>query len=295
MNIEKSDYKGFFILLLGGFFYSSYGVFSRIIGTSISQFFQIWSRAIITLAFLFVFILLSKTKLKKIQKADWIWGLSVSLTTGLLLPFFYIAVNNLAIGTTLFTFYALSTVVSYILGRVIFKEKLNRIKIISLFVAILGLFFIYIDSMKMGDLRYLLFSGLSGALFGLNINLIKKINNNYSPWQVNIFIWSGALIVNLIVSVFLGEHFNFSFISIPWAANIGLSLCSLAASVLVVYGFKFIEMQKGSIVLLSELVFGVLLGLFIYKEIPSIVTILGSILIFIALVLPNLKVGDKNV
>ena len=295
MNKDNSNYKGFFTLLFGGFLYSLYGVFSRIIGTSLPQFFQIWSRAAIILVFLFALVAITKTKLIKIKKSDWIWVLLGGGSTGLLLPLFYIAVNKLAIGTTLFSFYAISTVVSYVLGGVLFKEKLNRIKIISLFVAILGLFFIYFDALKIGEIRYILFSGLSGALFGLSINSIKKINNTYSSLQVNIFNWLGALIINLIVSVLLGEHLSFTFISIPWAANFGLSLCSFAASSLVVYGLKFIEMQKGSIVLLSELVFGVLLGLFIYKEVPSTAALFGNILILIALILPNLNVGNKIV
>jgi len=295
MNAENYSYKGFFILLIGGFLYSSYGVFSRIIGISLPQFFQIWSRAAIILVFLFALVAITKTKLIKIKKSDWVWVLLNAGSTGLLLPFFFIAVNKMAIGTTLFSYFAMSTVVSYVLGSILFKEKLNQIKIISLFIVILGLLFIYFDALKIGDLRYILFSGLSGALFGLSINSIKKLNNTYSSLQVNIFGWFGALIVNLIISVVLGEHLNFTLISIPWAANFGFSLSSLIASSLVVYGFKFIEMQKGSIVLLSELVFGALFGLFLYKEVPSVAALFGNILILIALVLPNLKMGNKIV
>jgi len=289
MNEHGTDYKGFSILLIGGLLYSLYGVFSRVIGSSIPQFFQISSRALIILGLLFFFIAITKTKLIKIRKEDWKWGLLIAGTSGLLLPLFYIAINKLAIGTTLFSFYATSTVVSYTLGKILFKEKLNKIKIVSFFIALIGLLFLYIDTIKLGNLQFLALAAISGALFGLNINSVKKINNTYPTFQVNLFNWSGALIINTIISVVLSEHANFAINTLPWIANIGLSICSLGASFSVIYGFKFIEMQKGSIILLSELVFGVLLGLFLYREVPSSTAVVGSLLVFVALLLPNLK------
>lgn len=286
---ERSDYKGFSILLLGGFLYSLYGVFSRVIGPSIPQFFQISSRALIILALLFVAIVLTKTRLLKIRKEDWKWGFLIAASSGFLLPLFYIAINKLAIGTTLFAFYATSTVVSYTLGKILFNEKITRVKVASLLIALIGLLFLYIDTIKLGNLQFLVLAAISGGLFGLNINSVKKINNIYPTFQVNLFNWTGALAINGIASIILTENSNFAVTTISWLANIGLAICSFAASFSVIYGFKFIEMQKGSIILLSELVFGVLLGLFLYKETPSITTLVGSGLVFVALLLPNLK------
>ena len=57
----------------------------------------------------------------------------------------------------------------------------------------------------------------------------------------------------------------------------------------MVFGFKHIEAQKASLLLLSELVFILIIGVIFYREILSLFEIIGSILIFIALVVPNIQ------
>lgn len=292
-NVQSQN-RGFVILLFGGFLYSLYGVFSRVIGSSIPQFFQIWSRAAIVIGFLYIALLLTKTSLKRIEKQDWKWVLIVAASAGLIHPPFYIAINNMPIGTMLFAFYAVSTVVSYLLGKVLFKERLSKIKALSLFIAASGLLLLYTDTLHFGNPYYLILAGLSGFLFGVNISFIKKINTKYHTLQVNLFNWTGALVVSLLASLFLSEHWTFSLSTLPWVANVGLAICSFAASFSVIYGLKFIEIQKGSIILLSELVFGVLLGIVLYHEIPTITSMIGSILVLVALLLPNLSNFRKH-
>lgn len=287
MISQRSGNTGVFILLLSCFIYSMYGVFSRAIGTAIPQFFQIWTRAILIILIHVLVILFSKTKLLKIRKQDWPWGITIALSSGLLMPMYYIALNNLSIGTTLFTFYATSTIISYILGKFIYKEEFSKAKILSLILAVTGILFLYTDTLKMGNFTYILISSVSGLLFGTNLIAIKKINNTYPSLQVNLFNWSGGLAVSLIVSVFLKEHWSLALTSTPWLINLGLAFSSFVASFLVTYGFKHIEMQKGSIILLSELVFGVFVGLLFYREIPTPMALLGCALVFLALLIPN--------
>ncbi len=295
MKNKTSDLKGFSILLLGGFLYALYGVFSRMIGDSIPQFYQIWSRAVIIVILLYLIIFFAKISIKKIKKVDLPWAAAVGISAGLLLPFFYIAVNNLPIGTTIFCFYAVSTVISYLMGKFILGEKFTVVKIVSLVFAITGLFLMFAGSLTDSNLKYLLYAGIAGAMFGINIISINKINTRYPTLQVNLFNWVGGFIVSIVVSLFIREPLPLPELNSPWFANFGLALCSLAASFSVIFGFKFIEVQKGSIILLSELIFGVLLGLILYNEVPTTTTFIGSVLVFVALVIPNLNIlrGDK--
>jgi len=62
----------------------------------------------------------------------------------------------------------------------------------------------------------------------------------------------------------------------------------------MVYGFKHLEAQKASLLLLSELLFIILIGVIFYSEIPSIQEFFGSILIFIGLTLPYIKNEKKQ-
>jgi len=281
--------KGFVILTAAGFLYSLYGVFSRAIGSSLANFFQYWTRGLIITLIILVILRFQKISLRPISKHLLPWAVITATTSGIIIPTFFIAVNNLAIGTTLFMFYATSTICSYALGKLLHGEIITKIKIVSLTLAIAGLSFIFTDTIDIGNIFYMSLAMISGALFGVNINSVKKLGNYFPSLQINIFNWTGAFFINILISIFLRETPDFNLLQPAWISNIGLSLCSLGASLSVIVGFKFIEVQKGSIILLSELLFGVMIGLLLYSEIPTLLTILGSILIFIALLLPNLK------
>lgn len=293
MNYEKANnnnaFKGFIILLNAGFLYSLYGVFSRIIGNSIPQFFQVWTRGIIISLLIIAIVFISKITLKKIPRDHWRWIIVVSVSSGLLVPSFFIAINNLAIGTTLFMFYALTTIVGYTLGKFVLGERLSRIKLVSLALALTGLGLMFVENLNLGKASYMLIAALSGVFFGTNITFVRKLSSNYHPLQINLFNWFGVIAINLPISIFISERWFFTPLSSGWLANIALAICSLGASLSAVYGFKFVEVQKGSIILLSELVFGVIIGIAFYNEVSTLFTLLGSLFIFASLLLPNIN------
>jgi drug/metabolite transporter (DMT)-like permease len=290
INNKDSEFKGIFILLLGGLLYSLYGVFSRVIGDNIAPFFQYWTRALIIILLLFVLIIINKVSLKSIKK-NLPWVCLTGITSGLLVPLYFLAINKLPIGTTLFLFYATSTITSYILGYFLHHEKMTRVKMISLLLAIVGLFVVSMDTFRLQSTVYIVYAIISGALFGVNVNMVKKLGKEYPSFQVNLFNWTGVFVIGLISSYIFKESGNWNILSIPWAANIGLAVCSLCASLSVIIGFKYIEVQKGSIILLSELVFGVILGIALYAEIPTVFAIIGNILILGSLIIPNLNIN----
>ena len=77
-------------------------------------------------------------------------------------------------------------------------------------------------------------------------------------------------------------------------------LCSGANNVkLIVYGFKNIEAQIGSIILPVEIIFATIFSFLVFKEVPTTLTILGGFLIIFAAIIPSLTVlkqksGQKN-
>jgi len=68
---------------------------------------------------------------------------------------------------------------------------------------------------------------------------------------------------------------------------------------LIVYGFKNIEAQIGSIILPVEIIFATIFSFLVFKEVPTTLTILGGFLIIFAAIIPSLTVlkqksGQKN-
>jgi drug/metabolite transporter (DMT)-like permease len=77
-------------------------------------------------------------------------------------------------------------------------------------------------------------------------------------------------------------------------ANICYGVAGFIGTGLIIYGFKHIEAHKGSIVLLSEIIFSVLFGTLIFNELLNFTTILGGILIMLAGILPNVYRVQRN-
>ncbi|MEN9389856.1 MAG: hypothetical protein RLY61_940 [Candidatus Parcubacteria bacterium] len=290
MNYQNNN-RGFALLLLAGFLYATYGVFSRIIGTDIATFYQYTTRAALVIVLLLTLLFFtSKTKAKRVNPKHYKWILLQGIAAGLLTPTFFLSVNNLPLGTTIFLFYALGTIVNYILGSIVHHEKITSVKAVSLILGVIGVFLMSMESIKLNQPLYIIYALLSGVFFGLNLTSVKVLSNDYPNLQINLFNWTGVLIVSLLFSVLFSEAWTVPVVNDQWIANIALAIVSFCASMSTVTGFKYMELQKGSIVLLSELVFGVLIGWLLYKEIPTLLLALGSIFILSALILPNLKI-----
>lgn len=283
----KGSASGFFILLTASFFYASYGIFSKIIGSDFQPFTQSWTRGLITLVCFACFGLITK-QFVKIDKADLKYFLTSGVVGSLAIgPTFY-SLAFLHLGTALFIAYAATVITSYTLGKFMLKEKLNKISFAALILAFLGLVLVYRGDIYFNKLIPVLAAVASGTFFSIYFVFSKKISTKYSTIQINTFGYTLAVFINLLIAVILGERFNSNFASSAWTANIGYGIAGFFGSGLTVYGFKFIDAHKGSIILLSEIIFGVLFGLLFFKELLNATTIFGGILIMIAAVLPNI-------
>lgn len=280
--------RGFVLLLGAAFFYATYGIFSKIIGGSFEPFSQAWSRGFVTLL-CFVGLGLVFRNFIKIKRKDLKYFLLCGGTGSLALaPTFY-SLANLHLGTALFIQYAATIITSYILGALILREKLNKLSFLTFALAILGLVLVYWGDIYFNKPIAVLAAIASGVFFALYFVFSKKISSKYPTNEINTFGYTLSVLINLPIALVLGEKLNTNFVSSAWFANIGYGIAAFAGSALTVYGFKFIEAHKGSIVLLSEIVFGVLFGIIFFGEPLNSTVILGGMLIILAAVLPNIS------
>ena len=274
-------------LLASGFLYALYGPLTRITGNDFGEVTQTLIRAImrvILIALLFVFI----RNFTKVEKKDIPWFIISGLCAAGTTLFYTYAIQDLSMGTTMFLFYGTGTIVSFIIGKILYKEVLDRNKLISLGISFLGLLVLFIKDINFENIIFLIFACLAGVCYGSYSSFSKKISKNYSITQV---VFSYAIIetvIYLFSILFIRETNNFSSIT-PWISNIVYAIVVTANVYLMVYGFKHIEAQKTSLLLLSELVFIIILGIILYREIPSYLEIIGSIFISIGIIFPNVK------
>lgn len=280
------------MLLTAGLAYAFYGVFSRYMGNDFGPFFQAWSRGILIVIILTIFGIYVGA-FKKIDKKDYKWFLLTALGASLAISPFYIATVNLPIGTALFLFYAFYTIFSFLIGKFSFNEKLTVNKLTSLILSLIGLFLLLQANIQIYKLFYILAAGISGSIFSLFTVLSKKISQKYSGIQISWFSFLILIVINFALSVLFNDKTNYMLFSTSWLANYGYAVAQVTAALLVIKGFKYIEAQKGSIILLSEVLFAVLLGFIFFKEIPNILSLLGGFIILCAMILQSLNYNFK--
>lgn len=289
--MKQNGMYGFGILLASAFFYASYGVFSKIIGSSFAPFTQAWTRGIISLICFLIFGLITKAFIK-IKKEDIKWFLLIWTIGALAIaPTFY-SLANLHIGTALFIQYAATVITSYLIGVLFLKEKLLRTNLLSLVIAFIGLFLVYWGDIYFNKFIPVLAAIISGSFFSIWFSFSKKISSKYPTIELNTLGYIFAVIMNLLIALVLREKFNTDFVSKAWLANIAYGVAGFLGSGLTIYGFKYIDAHKGSIVLLSEIIFGALFGIILFKELLSLTTIIGGALIIFSIALPNIKSGS---
>ena len=286
--------KGVISLCLASFLWGLWGVFSRFLGLSFGVFYQSFSRSLILFVIVLFFVLLKKSW-RKIERGDLKWFFIISaggLVSG---TGSFIGFNHLAISTTLFYYYVGCVIGSYLFGKLFFSEKLTKIKLIALALCLAGLLTVFYSAVKQGEIIFIaltLAAGFGGAMWGI---FSKKITVKYSLAQIFLIDNFNFTIGCLILTIIFGETIILPSFSLLWLYVILFSLSVLAASFFHFYGFKYVQAQIGSLILLLEVIFGIFFGWLFYKETLTLLTFLGGMMIIFGAALPNLSMGDKSV
>ncbi len=289
----KPQLSGVFSLLTATFIYGFFGILSRLIGFSIPLYYQSGIRAIAA-ALMISFLLIFLKQWQLVGKRDLLWIIARSFFGIVAIVAFFVAVNFLQIGTVYFIFYAGSTLGGYALGKFLFSETLTPTKIVSLILSLLGLYLIYSLSVDTSKALYALISLVSGVATAFWNTLSKKISHSYSALQLS-FLDNliGGLMALTISALFIREQWTFPTASLSWGLNFLFACFYIATGQLVIYGFRRLDAQVGSLIMLAEVIFGIVLGLIFYKEIITLPALLGGLLIVVGIVLPELN-GLKN-
>lgn len=276
-------------MLASTFIYSFFGVLTRLIGFKLPLFYASWVRNLTMLGILAVFLFVAK-KWIKVNRRDFIWIFIRSV--GGLMSFVgsYIAFFYIPLGLALFIFYAGSTIGGYFIGKVLFNEKLTFIKIISFFIAICGLILIYSINFSGANILYATFA-LGGGL-GVSVwnTFSKKVSHKYSALQLNFLDTLNFIAMEFILSIALQEKWVKPEFSMLWFYMFLFILMFISTGQLMVYGYKHLNVHLATLIMLTEVLFGTILGFVVFKETLGILTLLGGGLIIFAIILPELRI-----
>jgi len=271
-------------LVSAALLYGLFGIISRVIGYNIPLFYQSWIRVFVASAVL----VWTYRSWKRLPFRDWVI-VSVRAIAGLVaFLLFFISVNAMPVSLSYFIFYGGSTVGGYLYGALLFREKTTKLRLFCLLLAGIGLALVYgvsSTTTTLGLVSLTFVSGICTATW----NTLSKLVTSYPPTQLAFLDNALSVPVDIGVSLLIGETWPAFTLSTAQTANILLGVLFAVTGILMVYGFRRLDAQIGSLIMLSEILFAIFFGFLFYHEAPSVGAAFGGILIVTAMALPEIN------
>lgn len=290
MSLGINAAKGANALFASAFAYALTAVLIREVSLMWGDKAQIVARNGLAFLLVFLFVIYKKTNLK-VQSKELVYLIGLGGLFASLVVLFVVSVQKTSIANSLFVYFAASIIGTFIFGSIVFKEKASIHKFISLFFAICGLAF-YAGDFKAGSIG-VIFAALAGLAGGLT-NIIFKLLKNLKTSVVLFYQFGVTTFIVLIMILISGEAIIKEVTLKLTLLTIFFTFIMLAAISLVIYGYRYFDVNIGAAISASEIVFGAVLGYIIYKEIPSNNELVGGVFIFLGSVIGALDISEMK-
>lgn len=285
-------------VMLAAILWSSMGVFSRHFNAMGLHAFEV-AQLRITIGLLCVggYLLIFHRDMLKIKLKD-IWCF---IGTGIIsLLFFsccyFTAIELTSLATAGVLLYTAPTFVM-IMSLFLFKEKLTFNKVLALVLSFVGC--ILVSGLGAGSVNaFGILMGVGSGFFYALYSIFGRyaINRGYSSWTIVFYTFlfcasSCAFITDwsLLTTSIADQDFTVWF----WIIGIGL-ITGFLPYIFYSMGLERMESSKASILASLEPVGGALFGIFVFKEYPSILAVIGICLVLSAIVVLSVKKKDKK-
>lgn len=294
MSKQSETKKGILLLLLSAFLYSIMPVLIRLLGNKgIPPLSQVSLRYVVAfLCALLYYKFVAKAKIFLPKKHVLILLFAGIVGYGLTNVFYTVAILNTFVSTTLFLFYSYA-IIAPILGFIFLKDKVNKFNIICLVLSFIALLLLFqptaFANWKLGGF-FAILSSLATASYLIARKKLVEYRASYMM-LANTFL--GTIVVGAL-GLFVDHSFYFNsgivhVSATTWLVTVLFGIDNFAAWLAMTKGFEYFHATSASIILLSELVFGVFFAFLFFHEIPTDATFIGGLLIIVASVLVILK------
>lgn len=289
--------RGVLFLFTSILLYSIMPVLIRMLGAGhVPPASQVFLRYIVAFITAGIYFLVTKAKFE-LKKKDLLLLFLVALFGYALTNLFYTyGMLYTQVGTVLFIFFC-SGVITPILGHIFLKEKMHTAMIAALVLGFISLFFLFrpgpVATWKLGAV-FAFASAIGQSLYVIGR---KKLGGYSSAFIVLVNTFVGVIAVGLI-SVFLetnfytGEQGIRTLSTSTWLLTVLFGIDNFAAWLFMTKGFQLVSAGTGSMIMLSENVTGVLFAFLFFAEVPTVTTLTGGVLIFLASILV-IRSGEK--
>jgi len=231
------------------------------------------------LAFTILIALFSlKRGLKGLWPAKYKWLLILtSLCVAIQIFTYFEAYKRTTFANTVLLHYT-APIFAALLAPLFLKEKIDRTTILSLMLSFSGVYLIFFQtgfSLTSADTSGVILALISGLFYGISIITNKKLMTIFKPLTIMVYQY-GAFIL-WIPFIKANEYL------IPQKAAvltvIYILFISLLPSFIYLTGLKYVKGQHIGVIAYIEVIVVIIYGYLFFKEVPSLFTLVGGILI----------------
>lgn len=264
--------KGILLLLVSALGFSLMGAFVKLSGdlpTTQKAFFRNIVAAIIALGF----VLRNKERLfGKKENQKWLLSRSALGALGIVLNFY--AIDHLVLSDAEML-NKLSPFIQIILSAIFLRELVMRFQIIAVIIAFVGALFIIQPDFSVELLPYI--GGVFGAFFAAGAYTLLRVLGNKEKHYTVVFYFS--FFTTVVLTPFTIAFYE----SMSWQQWLFLILAGVFATVGqfgVTLAYKFAPAKEISIFFYSTVVYSALLSIVLFGQIPTLLSVIGYVVIF---------------
>ncbi|WP_077325171.1 DMT family transporter [Virgibacillus siamensis] len=264
--------KGILLLLVSALGFSLMGAFVKLSGdlpTSQKAFFRNIVAAIITLGF----VLYHKERVfGKKENQKLLLARSALGTVGIVLNFY--AIDRLVLSDAEML-NKLSPFILIIFSAIFLNEVARRFQVMAVIVAFIGALFIIQPEFSVDIYPYII--GVLGAVFAAGAYTFLRVLGNKEKYYTVVFYFSFfATVVLLPFTIVFYEPMSVQ----QWIYLILAGACATAGQFGITLAYKFAPANEISIFFYSTVVYSALLSIVLFGQIPTLISVIGYIIIF---------------
>ncbi|WP_148556449.1 hypothetical protein TPDSL_27510 [Terrisporobacter petrolearius] len=185
---------------------------------------------------------------------------------------------------------AVNVVIVPFIGFILYKRKLDKIGVISSFMALVGIAVLSLEadlSINFGD--FLTFICAIG--FAFHIFFTGEFSKKYNSYVLTVTQFVVAFLLSLILQTVTGET-NFSATPVGFMGALYLGIFSTAIGFLLqTICQSKVDQTRTAIILSTEAVFGTIMSVLIFHEVLTSRMVVGCIIIFVSIIVAETKLS----
>ena len=296
---SKSELIASLLVILAGICWGIIGVFTRSMSNHGLSSIQITASRCFVVAICLIIYLTVKDRKKLVIDIKDIWYFAGTGIISIIFfnTFYFITINKTTLSLASILLYTAPSFVM-IMSTILFKEKVTKQKLIALCLAFLGCVFTtgLLSNNKINVSLMGIITGVASGFFYALYSIFGSIAlKKYHPMTVTVYTFIVASIA-IIPFCNIGQLINLSLYNTNLLLNILLIgiISTLIPFLAYTKGLERLEAGKAAVVAFVEPMVATFTGIVVFKEVLTYKNVIGIILIFIAIVLLNIKINKNN-